>query len=502
MTGSPTWEIRQGHVVDVLKAMPAGFVQCVVTSPPYWGLRDYGLPPLVWDDPGGCEHEWKDRRWYTEQSAAKSDGSAEAFSEPGAANAQRLKEARWRQDSTCSRCPAWRGSLGLEPTPDLYVQHLVGIFREVRRVLRDDGTCWINLGDCYASGDRGGYRLDAHRWEKSEMQSKRADRGGSGIPLAPNRLPQIGLKDKDLVGMPWRVAFALQADGWWLRSDIIWSKPNPMPESVTDRPTKSHEYLFLLSKAATYYYDSEAIKEPLAEASVGRLMQPSFEQQTGGPKDYAVSGQNVNRSARRSLEAMHERLVKQGAWDGRHEGYKHLRSAGRNRRTVWEIATAPFPEAHFATFPPALVTPCILAGTSEKGACSACGAAWERVIETNNPSKQAADSDIRGFPNDGRTANPQSSKSLHRQAGGVYSSAKEKGWRPTCACGRPESENVACRVLDPFAGSGTVGLVALQYGRSFIGIELKPEYVEMARKRIVGDAPLLNARAERLSNST
>jgi DNA modification methylase len=236
-------------------------VHCCVTSPPYFGLRDYGVA----------------------------------------------------------------GQLGLEQAPDAYVAGMVAVFREVWRVLRDDGTCWINIGDSYASASA----------------CSRRNVIGNGSPDAdtqrPNRLTG-DLKEKDLIGIPWMLAFALRADGWYLRSDIIWSKPNPMPESVTDRPTKAHEYLFLLSKRERYYYDAEAIAETSS---------------TNDPRrPYTSNGAK--------------------ALDGRAEWKSGQPRDGvdfstRNRRSVWTVTTSPFPEAHFATYPPALIEPCILAGSPVGG---------------------------------------------------------------------------------------------------------------------------------------
>lgn len=322
-----------GHVLDVLRDLPAESIHTVVTSPPYWGLRDYGLGPMVWGGDPGCTHAWHERRWYTEQSAAVSDGSAEAFSEPGEENAERLKRARWRQDATCARCGVWRGSLGLEPTPDLYVQHLVEVFREVRRVLREDGTLWLNMGDSYASGEVG-----RHDMRQDPAENPKSIPKWYGSSRQQTRL-ETGVKPKDLLGMPWRVAFALQADGWYLRSDIIWSKPNPMPESVTDRPTKAHEYLFLLAKSERYYYDADAIREPLL-----------IPNRSGTNPRYMELAQLNGRDRGRQDDTPIE-----------------SNPAGRNKRTVWEIPTQPYPEAHFATFPEALVEPCVLAGCQEGG---------------------------------------------------------------------------------------------------------------------------------------
>jgi DNA modification methylase len=358
-------------------------------------------------------------------------------------------------------CGAWRGVLGLEPTPELYVQHLVEIFREVRRVLRDDGTCWVNLGDSYAQGlgmarDQAYERhspIKSGLWEGTKLAKR--DLGNSG-----QAKHSPGLKPKDLVGMPWRVAFALQADGWWLRSDIIWAKPNPMPESITDRPTKSHEYLFLLTKSARYFYDGEAIKEPALHA--GRMIEYDGTQKNCGAGDETNDRRTLigsNGTRRITVEP------------------------GRNRRSVWTIATEPYPEAHFATFPEKLVEPCILAGTSERGACPTCGAPWKREM-------------ARGALIDvwGRNKQPhQSGKSYGQSqtmAAGLTASGHipghqyetiTTGWLPTCAC--PPADPIPCRVLDPFAGSGTTVAVAERLGRVGIGVELKAAYLRLAWAR-------------------
>ena len=316
------FELLQGDCLQQLATLPAASVQCCITSPPYWGLRDYGTP----------------------------------------------------------------GQLGLEATPDEYVANMVAVFRAVRRVLRDDGTLWLNLGDSYARA--GGWSnnngLDgvATRQESERPMSNIAADGSASQKLA------LGLKQKDLVGIPWRVAFALQADGWWLRQDIIWHKPNPMPESVTDRCTKSHEYIFLLTKSARYYYDNEAVKERgvmAAGDSAGSMQRDT--QETHG-----LGGGNsgINLAKQKLAAELQE------------NGYSM-----RNKRSVWTVTTKPYRDAHFATFPPKLIEPCILAGS-------------------------AADT----------------------------------------------------LVLDPFSGAGTTGVVAVQHGRRYIGIELNPDYLEMSRKRI------------------
>ena len=295
--------LLQGDCLHMLRMLPAQSVNCCVTSPPYFGLRDYGVD----------------------------------------------------------------GQIGLESTPEAFVQKLVEVFREVKRVLRDDGTLWLNLGDSYAGSGKG----PAGNLGKKHNERHMEHTNSSGN--IPN-----GLKAKDLIGIPWRVAFALQADGWYLRQDIIWHKPNPMPESVKDRCTKAHEYIFLLSKSPKYYFDSEAIAEE-AKYKPG-----------GSHDDVKQGGFNdkgpIPGSGQRSFRAIRET---------------------KNKRSVWTVATKSFKGAHFATFPPDLIKPCILAGCPKDGV-----------------------------------------------------------------------------VLDPFNGAGTTGLVSVQNGRNYIGIELNAEYLEMARIRI------------------
>jgi DNA modification methylase len=359
--------IMQGDALDLLKEGPSDSVQCCVTSPPYWGLRDYGTATWEGGDPD-CSH-----RVGGQVQDSKAKGAIVAGVRPGV------------DASRCLDCGATRSDeqIGLEKTPGEYVEKLVGVFREVRRVLRPDGVLWLNLGDSYAAA-RGGTHQPAESLAGGisgrTQEGGRVNRSRRDGYNPSRNAHAIGLKHKDLVGIPWRVAFALQADGWWLRSDVIWHKPNPMPESVRDRPTKAHEYLFLLTKSERYFYDREAIAEPASYA-------------------------------------------REAAWDngrnGHEGGYSHAgqgsstRKFGadpstRNARSVWTIPTKPFKEAHFATFPPELARRCILAG-SRRG-------------------------DI---------------------------------------------------VLDPFGGAGTVEVVCREEGRSSILLELNPEYIEIARRRVL-----------------
>lgn len=339
MSAYPTCEILVGDCLEWLRTFPDNHFHCVVTSPPYYGLRDYGVA----------------------------------------------------------------GQIGLEETPAAFLAKMVEVFREVRRVLREDGTCWVNMGDSYATtpGQQG----------NGQMRG----RGIVGARGGLNTSRGMGFKPKDLMGMPWRLAFALQDDGWWLRQDIIWSKPNPMPESVTDRCCKSHEYLFLLTKRARYHWDAAAIKEPVSGTANVRGSGVN-------PKAKAPEGWDMT-----SGQGGHGKLHKRGRGTGvgfghgtdmeerkrprqkQNESFSAAVSGlveERNKRSVWTVPTYACKEAHFATYPPDLIKPCILAGCPQGG-----------------------------------------------------------------------------RVLDPFGGSGTTGMVALELGRSAVLIELNPEYAEIGRRR-------------------
>ena len=463
-----TTAILLGDCRMTLATLADRSVQTCVTSPPYFGLRDYGTATWEGGDPE-CAHTPDERG-----GRFASPVSSKQASNIGSGTASQRD----------CRCGAVRvdAQIGLEETPDAYVANLVSVFREVRRVLRDDGTLWLNLGDSYATGGGkanspggGGKANSPGGGEQGKRFTERAGfgaRGGNegkhadaGVPTCqPNRMPLPGLNPKDLIGIPWRVAFALQADGWYLRSDIIWHKPNPMPESVTDRPTKSHEYLFLLSKSPTYLYDADAIAEPAIYAGTEQSFSTNYKhnrQVTGAPSGNERPG-----------------------------APPVLMKANRNRRTVWTVATQPFKGAHFATFPPALIEPCILAGSAAQ-ACETCGAAWGRVVDR---VPGVTESTVRPK----QTAGMDSTTSTLSYSGGSASwqergpKSIDRGFAPRCDC---ETNTGAGRsiVLDPFGGAGTTGLVADRLGRDAILCELNPTYAEMARRRITDDAPLFTA---------
>ena len=370
-----TVQILKGDCRNIMRTLPAESVHCVVTSPPYWGLRDYGVA----------------------------------------------------------------GQIGLENSLFAFIDEITAVFREVRRILRKDGVVWINMGDCYNAYNGGAGPSSSL---SKGAQTKARPRLETGFGLRSK-----ALKPKDRMMMPARIAIALCDDGWWLRDEIIWHKPNPMPSSISDRTTPAHEMLYLLTKSARYHYDADAIKEPFSEASIARLSQPTIDSQMGGAKQdgFEESGLNDRSGSRRPNEivrGLSQKITRKPAgWDtagGSHSTLRHTsgksgnkeRKLGvdrgrpdshlggsvpwegitRNKRSVWTIATQPFPESHFATFPTALVEPCILSGCP---------------------------------------------------TGGV--------------------------VLDPFGGAGTVGLVADRLGRNAILIELNPEYADMAERRLKAD---------------
>lgn len=458
------FSIHQGHVLDVLKGMESESVHCVVTSPPYFGLRDYGVEPAVWDSTVECEHDWADNvRVNPNGSGGQGEASAKQHTNVGS-NAFDY-ETRSIKSSFCL-CGAWRGCFGLEPTPSLYVQHTVQIMREVRRVLRPDGTLWLNLGDSYA-GSWGNY-------------------GGQNCG---NGMRRERLKAKDLCMIPARVALALQGDGWWLRSDVVWAKQNCMPESVTDRPTRSHEYIFLLTKSARYFYDAAAIKEPAIYDVDGTGTAARKARQTGSNKSMPTSERAGIRPAglKDNRNFNGKNGDKQRGHSRRHDGFndhwdlmeKMEQCTGyRNKRDVWTIAPAQFPDAHFAVFPTKLIEPCILAGTSQRGVCAECGAPLARTVARTGAIHKREPAHV-----------PNNTVTKVDSTGWKPATMDTDEWQRSC---KHEGDPIPATVLDPFSGAGTTGLVALRHGRNFIGIELNPEYVTMATRRIQDDAPLFN----------
>ncbi len=488
----PRVVVHVGHVLDVLRRLPEASVHCIITSPPYYGLREYGLPPQVWGGAPDCAHAWRTKL------LPAGNGMTDSFMRGPSLN-RASATRRAHASALCAHCGAWRGSLGLEPSPWLYLEHMVQVFRDVRRVLRPDGTLWLNMGDSYASNAAGPR-------PQSGFPSER-DRAHEAI-CASTAFRNDAIKVKDMLGMPWRLALALQADSWWLRKDVIWAKDNPMPESVADRPTSAHEYLFLLARSERYFYDADAIREPHEWlGNGGRLKTPSGWDTGPGAHQGLVGRYPRTKTSR----APHAGGRRQAPEPGEPDAF-HPR--GRNKRSVWTIPTVPFelelcvacgtvyePEAyhrlpalededaprrrcrcgahdawasHFATFPPDLVLPCVLAGTSARGCCPKCGAPWRRLVD-------------RAYDNPGRRATngPRSLSRRDETAGfpvRLELACWTVGWAPACAC--PSSEPVPCTVLDPFCGSGTALVVAAKNGRDAIGVDLQRQYVPFIQHRL------------------
>lgn len=379
-----------------------------------WGLRDYGTTTWEGGDPN-CNHKI-DPGKLRKQTSNK--GTIEI-----------------QYKKICLKCDARQIDLqlGLEKTPEEYVEKMVEIFREIKRVLKKDGTVWLNLGDSYAQSGSGTGESNSEVIRDKTYKHYNF-RGAKYVEQKNPKTAISGLKPKDLTGIPWRVAFALQADGWYLRQDIIWAKPNPMPESVTDRCTKAHEYVFLLTKSAKYWYDANAIKEDSKPESLERYKY-NF---TGYPGDIYP---NEKRDLPFNFNGQRDVI-------------------GRNKRSVWTVTTQPYSEAHFATFPEALIEPMILAGCPEQ-VCIKCGKARERILKPSEEYEK----------NLGSWQIAKSDKLVHNKAG---------NWTD-CDCNAGFEPGI---IYDPFMGAGTVAKVTLRANRQFIGSELSSEYVKMANKRI------------------
>lgn len=386
-----TTKLLCGDARAVLRDLPARSARCCVTSPPYWGLRDYGTAQWEGGD-SSCAHKGRPKPRQDTTGSGVNHGRFAATR-----GNQPAKSAYSVPVRGVCNCGARRidQQIGIELSPSAYADNLVETFREVRRVLTDDGTVWLNLGDCYADGGRGrdiGSTLEGTRHNQRESR------------VATSRQSFKGLRPKNLIGIPWWIAFALQSDGWYLRADIIWEKPNPMPESVRDRPTRAHEYLFLLAKSERYFYDASALAEPavsVGESKNGRVPR-GWDTEPGAHGAIHRLGRSGNKE--RKFRGDHG-----GVEGGRaHQGFGvPWEGTTRNARSVWKITPQPYKGAHFATFPEELARRCILAGSA---------------------------------PGD--------------------------------------------TVLDPFGGSGTVGKVAKDHGRSSVLIELNPAYLDLARHRI------------------
>ncbi len=429
-------------------------VQCVVTSPPYWGLRKYsGEQELIWGD-NHCEHQWVDHAQFhgapvykgkTRWQHAEGDSPAKTpgIYETGAAGQERATHTNF-----CSLCGAWKGSYGLEPQPEMYIAHTIEILREIRRVLRKDGVVFWNIGDSYFGGGHG---------YGNEITGKQATNKGTTDDefreyhyKVMNQNKGI-LKPKDLCLIPFRVAIAAQEDGWWVRSVIIWSKPNPMPESVTDRPTESHEYILMLTKSSRYYWDADAVREPISDSYAD------------DKRPHGVLRQRFYPNSK---------YVKAGMMEHDSSPFPTgERATGRNIRSVWEFPTQPYPEAHFAVFPEKLPEICIKAATPEVGCCSKCGGPWERMTQ------ETKDYQAKNVGGKSQLGGLEQGKRFKDRYNVI---PKTLGWQPTCKC---NADKVPSVVLDPFAGAGTTLWVAKKLNRNAVGYEISEEYCKLNVER-------------------
>lgn len=493
------------EALEALRTLPDNSVHCLVTSPPYYGVRDYGTGKWI----GGsatCDHKRKNVR--PDHSGRTLQGRGQQGS--ATSSATPFKDV-------CRICGATRvdQQLGLECTIEEYIARLVTIFREARRVLHPTGTLWMNMGDSYVSGgtetNRGANRPSHNGHGLQQMESEashppRVRRGkdcdpkrGSSAVGQPFKLGAPGLKNKDLIGMPWRLALALQSDGWWLRSDIIWNKTNPMPGSQKDRPTTCHEYIFLLTKRARYFCDMHRIEEPVTgnAHARGNGTNPKANMPTG----WAQNGTHKELGGRYRPPGPNSRMAKDR--DPAHQSQGRIRSkqnrsfsaavlglvSKRNKRSVWTVPTAPYKGAHFATFPKKLIIPCIRAGTSEVGCCPTCLTPWERILEKGEPDRewqQASGGDANGqyrgqATKDFAGAKAQNASDVKRR---ILEGMCEKitvGWRKRCRC--PYATPIPCTVADMFAGSGTTGEVAMEHGCHAILVELAAHYLPLIHER-------------------
>lgn len=434
-----TNQIFNGNTFEVLKSFPDGCIDCSITSPPYWNLRDYKTNPIIWGGDKNCSHEWTTEH----KKPIKLQAGNPEF------------KRKWREQATsndatngtfCIKCGAWNGQLGLEPTPQLFINHLCDIFDEVKRVLKPTGTCWVNIGDTYSTSTKGS-------GGKSPVQL-----GNMGSFFKGQKL-ECDAPKKSLLMIPERFALEMINRGWILRNVIIFLKPNCMPESVKDRFTRDFEYIYFFVKNNKYYFEQQF--EPLKEATVKRYQ----------------TGWNGNKK-RDYARGSHNNLDK---YIGNPDAVDESIRRGKNKRTTWPITTTSCKEAHFATFSPKLVETPILAGCPEM-VCVTCGQPKQKIFKKEPlPDKykiylngEAGDKKQSGSLIGWRT-------SVEGQKWLQENPPKHIGWTK-CKCKQQEIQPGI--VLDPFAGSGTTLMVAKQLGRRFVGIEINPEYIGIIKKRI------------------
>jgi len=434
----PINQVVCGDCREVLKGFPSNSIDLVVTSPPYWALRDYGEETAsIWGGDPECEHE------FNLMEPPSRGNRDEGFNERwGNSPGQRKQEKKNELKSSigfCVKCGAWLGQLGLEPHPQMYIDHLIEICHEIKRVLKPSGSFWLNLGDTYYNNPSNTHSSQVSARGLNNEQRRRRIKYKSNW-----------LQPKQLLGIPWRVAIALQEDGWILRNCVIWHKTSHMPESVRDRLTKSYEFFFFVKKRK-YFFDLDSIRVP-------------------HKRDWSLAGGSLSPSKTRSSGTGW--ASKAGRNDDNRAKPPQMNPLGKNPGDVWSIPTEPFPGAHFAVYPTRLIKPIIKAGCPE-WVCSKCGRPRKRITRVAFKSHYGGPRKRADAP--GAEVNP----------GSVFRTGEIKhratvGWTD-CGCGEGWEPGI---VLDPFAGSGTTLRVARSLGRRFIGIEINPEYAEMCRRRV------------------
>ena len=484
LSGEQRWHVACAEVTAFLRSLPDECVQCAVTSPPFYGLRDYGTGTWEGGDPG-CDH----------RAVASGNGPASAKQ----VTSQGTQTYRHR--GTCKACGAVRvdEQIGSEQTSADYVAKLVGFCRELRRVLRPDGVFWLNLGDSYCTKPMGNGSTHDPKY-----RGGRNRRGNVPSGNRTNDPAGVGFKLKDLMGIPWRTAFALQDDGWYLRCAMPWVKRCAMTESVRDRPASALEYVFLLAKGPRYFFDMEAVKVPSVKAGEVRRFY-GYQAEGSGKK---ASGNQIPENGANWVCPDFRNFRNADLWFQSVDGPHGLTGVAEEFVGL-DVTSEGFKGAHFACFPQALVEPLVKSGTSERGCCPHCGKPWARLVSKDRkPTRPGTGSKV--LQSDADFAANRHGQRL--DADGPYTShngiifgnrdpqrhctvTKTTGWRQSCKC--PEHEPRPCLVLDPFTGSGTSALVALRLGRHFLGCDLNHEYVAMARRRVsdAADSPLFEAPA-------
>ena len=451
--------IIRGESLAELRKMPSGFVDCVMTSPPYWALRDYGdiASGIIWDGKGNCKHEFEIKKSKNPMDR----GEKGQHDSSGIVGKMGNKTMTTIKSGFCIKCNAWKGQLGLEPTSDLYIKHLCNIFDEVKRVLKDEGTCWVNLGDTYGGSHCGyGQSRESSGFQNTTKQTCYATNKNKPLPAK--------IMPKSLIMIPFRFAIEMANRGWILRNTIIWHKPKCMPSSAKDRFTVDFEYLFFFVKNKKYYFETQ----------------------------YEPCAKNSDMEYRKNLRFGRKYEVKRPYKDNQPLSYSktaEISPLGRNKRTVWRICPKPFKEAHFAVYPEELCEIPIKAGCPEF-ICQKCGKPRQKIIINVYPSDMKNHKEIKRDDERAKKSTEQGLHTFYKHSRREVA-IKQEEKIISCNCNAEFKPGI---VLDPFCGSGTTLLAAKKLGRNYLGIDLNPDYVKMSKKRIDGYPAVRNGKKEKV----